>query len=75
MFNPPDLQEELDKIKDRVKNMTQAEKSAYIREVCARVEEAKQVLLDNHKQNKPPMECVEAACNVLEQIGQPRTIN
>jgi len=75
MFNPPDLQEELDKIKDKVKNMTQAEKSAYIREACARVEEARQTLLDSHKQNKPPMECIEAACGVLEQIGQPRTIN
>ena len=66
MFNPPDLQEELDKIKDKIKNMTQAEKSAYIREACARVEEARQTLLDKHKQNKPPMECIEAACGVLE---------
>lgn len=75
MFNSADLQEELDKVKDKVKNMTQAEKSAFIREACARIEEARHALLDAHKNNKPPMECVEAACGVLEQIGTPRTIN
>ena len=75
MFNPPELQEALDKEKERIANMTPAEKSAYIREVCARVEEARHALLDAHKQNKGPNECVQAACDVLEQIGQPKTIN
>lgn len=75
MFNPPDLQEELDKVKDKVNNMTQAEKSAFIREACARIEEARHALLDAHKNNKSPTECVEAACSVLDQIGTPRIIN
>ena len=75
MFNPPDLQEELDKFKERLECMSQEEKSAMIREIAARVEEARHALLDAHKQNKPPKECVQAACEVLEQIGQPRTIN
>ena len=75
MFNPPDLQEELDKLKHKIETMTPKEKGAYIRECVARVEEARHALLDAHKQNKPPMECVSAACEVLEQIEQPRTIN
>lgn len=49
MFNPPELQEALDKEKERVKNMTPAEKAAYIREVCARIDEARHALLDAHK--------------------------
>ncbi len=75
MFNSPELQEELDKVKDKVKNMTQEERSALIREICARVEEARHALLDAHRDNKPPAECVEAACDILDQIGTPRTIN
>ena len=75
MFNPPELQEALDKEKERVSNMTPAEKLAYIREVVARIDEARHALLEAHKQNKEPKECVQAACEVLEQIGQPRIIN
>ena len=55
--------------------MTPAEKLAYIREVVARIDEARHALLEAHKQNKEPKECVQAACEVLEQIGQPRIIN
>lgn len=71
----PELQEALDKEKERIANMTPAEKSAYIREVVARIDEARHALLEAHKQNKEPKECVQAACEVLEQIGQPRIIN
>ena len=71
----PDLDEELEKVKQKLQGMTQAEKAAFIREMCARIEEAKHALLDAHKNNKSPTECVEAACSVLDQIGTPRIIN
>lgn len=71
----PDLDEELEKVKQKLQGMSQAEKAAFIREMCSRIEEAKHALLDAHKNNKPPTECVEAACSVLDQIGTPRVIN
>ena len=75
MFNPPELEEELEKFKEKIQGMSKSEKTAFIREMCARIEEARHALLVAHKNNKSPTECVEAACSVLDQIGTPRIIN
>lgn len=71
----PDLDEELEKVKQKIQGMSQAEKAAFIRDMCSRIEETRHALLEAHKQNKSPMECVQAATDILEQIGQPKTIN